>query len=140
MSPLPCKMMNGIGWCMVDLYHNTDCKIPHHGPTWSPSSNSFDKPTAFWWESPAGNRLLAYRSEHYTHGNALSLTSATLMSSEPIYRNTSNHWNKKNYPFDHTAFNFLVMLPTTPPDFWHAISLKSGMKSTRAPNSGFFGQ
>ena len=29
----------------------------------------FDKPTLFWWESPSGNKMLAYRAEHYMTGN-----------------------------------------------------------------------
>ena len=32
---------------------------------------AFDKPTLFWWESPSGKRMLAYRAEHYMTGNTV---------------------------------------------------------------------
>lgn len=98
--------VNGIGWCMVDLYHNTGVKYLTMGQHGHRAQIPFDKPTAFWWESPAGNRLLAYRSEHYMHGNALSLTSGNI----DVFRaNLSEYFKsleQKNYPFDHTAFQF----------------------------------
>ncbi|TBN18950.1 polysaccharide deacetylase family protein [Hyunsoonleella pacifica] len=35
----------------------------------------FNKPLCFWWKSPSGKRLLAYRSEDYMHGKVLALVS-----------------------------------------------------------------
>ncbi len=29
----------------------------------------FDYPTVFWWQSPSGKKVLAYRAEHYNMGN-----------------------------------------------------------------------
>lgn len=98
--------VNGIGWCMVDLYHQTGVKYLTMGQHGHRAQIPFDKPTAFWWESPAGNRLLAYRSEHYMHGNALSLTSGNI----DVFRANLSEYLKsleqKNYPFDQTAFQF----------------------------------
>ena len=70
--------VNGIGWCLVDYYQNTDVKYLSMGVHAHRARKPFNKPTAFWWESPAGNRLLAYRSEHYQHGNSLSLTTGQM--------------------------------------------------------------
>ena len=90
---------------MVDLYHNTGVKYLTMGQHGHRAQIPFDKPTAFWWESPAGNRLLAW-SEHYMHGNALSLTSGNI----DVFRANLSEYLKsleqKNYPFDHTAFQF----------------------------------
>lgn len=98
--------VNGIGWCMIDLYNNTNVKYLTMGQHGHRAQIPFDKPTAFWWESPAGNRLLAYRSEHYMHGNALSLTSGNI----DVFRDNLSEYlenlEEKNYPFDHTAFQF----------------------------------
>ncbi len=98
--------VNGIGWCMVDLYHQTGVKYLTMGQHGHRAQIPFDKPTAFWWESPAGNRLLAYRSEHYMHGNALSLTSGNI----DVFRANLSEYLKsleqKNYPFQQTAFQF----------------------------------
>ena len=98
--------INGIGWCMVDMFKNTGVKYLIMGEHGHRAQIPFDKPTAFWWESQAGNRLLAYRSEHYMHGNVLGITSGNI----DVFRdNLSAYLDKlegKNYPFDHTAFQF----------------------------------
>ncbi len=98
--------VNGIGWCMIDFYNNTDVKYLTMGQHGHRAHVPFDKPTSFWWESPAGNRLLAYRSEHYMHGNALALTSGYL----DVFRSNLSKYLEslevKGYPFDRTAFQF----------------------------------
>lgn len=98
--------VNGIGWCMVDLYKNTGVKYLTMGQHGHRAHVPFDKPTSFWWESPAGNRLLAYRSEHYMHGNALQLTAGDL----DVFRSNLSNYLKdlenKGYPFLQTAFQF----------------------------------
>jgi hypothetical protein len=98
--------VNGIGWAMIDLFDGTSVKYLNMGQHGHRARIPFDKPTSFWWESQSGNRLLAYRSEHYMHGNALALTSGFL---DVFGNNLSNYLEsleKKNYPFDRTAFQF----------------------------------
>jgi len=98
--------VNGIGWCMIDFYNSTDVKYLTMGQHGHRAHVPFDKPTSFWWESPAGNRLLAYRSEHYMHGNALALTSGFL---DVFSTNLSKYLetlDQKKYPYDRTAFQF----------------------------------
>ena len=92
--------VNGIAWCMVDYYKNTDVKYLTMGIHAHRARKPFNKPTAFWWQSPAGNRLLAYRSEHYMHGNALSLTTG---QQDVFKTNLSNYLNgldEKDYPYN----------------------------------------
>ncbi|MBK7410360.1 MAG: hypothetical protein IPJ40_21260 [Saprospirales bacterium] len=98
--------VNGIGWCMVDFFSGTDVKYLNMGQHGHRAHVPFDKPTSFWWESPAGNRLLAYRSEHYMHGNALSLTSGYIDVFRSNLSNYLEDLENKGYPFDHTAFQF----------------------------------
>ncbi len=98
--------VNGIGWCMIDFYKNTGVKYLTMGQHGHRAHVPFDKPTSFWWESPAGNKLLAYRSEHYMHGNSLSLTSGYL---DGFMTNLSKYLDgldEKGYPFDRTSFQF----------------------------------
>ncbi|MEN8193863.1 MAG: glycosyl hydrolase family 38, partial [Bacteroidota bacterium] len=98
--------VNGIGWCMIDFYKDTDVKYLTMGQHGHRAHVPFDKPTSFWWESPAGNRLLAYRSEHYMHGNALALTSGYL---DAFMTNLSKYLeglDEKGYPYDRTSFQF----------------------------------
>ncbi len=98
--------INGIAWCLVDYYHNTDVKYVTMGIHAHRARKPFNKPTSFWWKSPAGNRLLAYRSEHYQHGNALSLTTGQ----QDVFRtNLSNYLTsleEKGYPYDKISLQF----------------------------------
>lgn len=98
--------VNGIAWCLVDYYNNTDVKYLTMGIHAHRARLPFNKPTAFWWESPAGNRLLAYRSEHYQHGNILSLTSG---QQDVLRTNLSNYLTgleDKNYPYNKISLQF----------------------------------
>lgn len=61
--------VNGIGWCLNDYYSELGIKYLNMGTHATRALLSFDKPTLFWWESPSGNRMLAYRAEHYMTGN-----------------------------------------------------------------------
>ncbi|APY11533.1 hypothetical protein BWZ22_09880 [Seonamhaeicola sp. S2-3] len=98
--------VNGIGWCMPDMYEDTGVKYLTMGVHAHRARLPFSKPTSFWWESPSGKRLLAYRSEHYMHGNALALVSGEM---DVFGNNLSKYLDgleEKNYPFDRVAFQF----------------------------------
>lgn len=98
--------VNGIAWCMVDYYHNTDVKYLTMGIHAHRARKPFNKPTSFWWQSPAGNRLLAYRSEHYQHGNSLSLTTGQ----QDVLRNNLSKYltslEDRDYPYDKVSLQF----------------------------------
>ena len=98
--------VNGIGWCMVDYYHNTGVKYLTMGQHGHRARIPFNKPTAFWWESPSGNKLLAYRAEHYMHGNALSLTNGKIDVFRDNLSNYLGDLEAKDYPLDRTSFQF----------------------------------
>ena len=98
--------VNGIAWCLVDYFSDSDVKYLTMGVHAHRARLPFDKPTSFWWQSPAGNRLLAYRSEHYMHGNALSLT---LGKQEVLKTNLSNYLasiEEKGYPYNKISLQF----------------------------------
>lgn len=61
--------VNGIGWSLNDYYKPLGVKYLNMGTHGHRALIAFDKPTLFWWESPSGNRMLAYRAEHYMIGN-----------------------------------------------------------------------
>jgi hypothetical protein len=61
--------VNGIGWCLNDYYSDLGVKYLNMGTHGHRALIAFDKPTLFWWESPSGKRMLAYRAEHYMIGN-----------------------------------------------------------------------
>jgi len=61
--------VNGFGWSLLDHYSEMGVKYVNMGTHGHRALISFDKPTLFWWESPSGNRMLAFRGEHYMIGN-----------------------------------------------------------------------
>jgi len=61
--------VNGIGWSLCDYYNDMGIKYLNMGTHGHRALICFDKPTLFWWESPSGKRMLAYRAEHYMIGN-----------------------------------------------------------------------
>lgn len=63
--------VNGIGWCLNDYYNDLGIKYLNMGTHGHRALIAFDKPTLFWWESPSGKRMLAYRAEHYMTGNTV---------------------------------------------------------------------
>ncbi len=63
--------VNGIGWCLNDYYSDLGVKYLNMGTHGHRALIAFDKPTLFWWESPSGKRMLAYRAEHYMTGNTV---------------------------------------------------------------------
>ena len=61
--------VNGFGWSLLDYYHDLGVKYVNMGTHGHRALIAFDVPTLFWWESPSGKRMLAYRGEHYMIGN-----------------------------------------------------------------------
>ncbi len=63
--------VNGIGWSLCDYYSDLGVKYLNMGTHGHRALICFDKPTLFWWESPSGKRMLAFRAEHYMTGNTI---------------------------------------------------------------------
>ena len=96
--------VNGIAWCMPDYFKNTGVKYLITGINETRSVLPFDKPTAFWWEAPSGERLLAFRADHYMTGNFFGIESSAIKP-----ENMLGHLadiDKKGYPFDRIGIQF----------------------------------
>lgn len=66
--------VNGIAWCMPDYFSGLGIKYLNMGINKTRSLLPFPQvQTAFWWESPSGNRVLAFRADHYMRGNKLMI-------------------------------------------------------------------
>ncbi|HKL19545.1 MAG TPA: hypothetical protein VJ905_11275, partial [Halalkalibaculum sp.] len=61
--------VNGIGWAMNDYFSLLGIRYLTMGTHAHKALLVFDHPMPFWWESPSGNRMLAFRGEHYHTGN-----------------------------------------------------------------------
>lgn len=97
--------VNGIAWCIPDYFKATGVKYLNMGINETRSIRPFDKPTYFWWESPAGERLLAYRSDHYMTGNFWGLPEKEQFNEIRLF-SYLNEMEKKNYPFDKIQVQF----------------------------------
>lgn len=96
--------VNGIGWCLNYYFKDLGVKYLSMGTHGHRALICFDYPTFFWWESPSGNRMLAYRGEHYMIGNTLFE-----LQTKDIDRIQNNIFNylmqleDKKYPFNEIA-------------------------------------
>ena len=57
--------VNGLPYGLIDVLHNTGVKNFVMGLN---GSNPVTTPSFFWWQSPAGNKLLMYNGEVYVSG------------------------------------------------------------------------
>lgn len=96
--------VNGIAWCMPDYFKNTGVKYLIMGINETRSVLPFDKPTAFWWESPSGARLLAFRADHYMTGNFYGMESSSIKAENMIGHLAD--LDNKSYPFDRIGIQF----------------------------------
>ena len=95
--------VNGIGWCFNDYYNTLGVKYLNMGTHGHRALIPFDKPTAFWWESPSGKRMLAYRAEHYMHGNLFGIHSDDFEKFEKSMLIYLAEIFESGYPFDITS-------------------------------------
>jgi alpha-mannosidase len=96
--------VNGIAWCMPDYFKNTGVKYLIMGINQTRSILPFDIPTCFWWESPSGAKLLAFRADHYMTGNDYGMESKTLKAERMLAHLAD--LDSKGYPFDRIGIQF----------------------------------
>ena len=93
--------VNGIGWCFADYFPPLGVKYLNMGTHGHRALIPFDKPTAFWWESPSGNRMLAFRAEHYMTGNTVfGIHSENFDYFEEKLMSYLQNLEDKGYPYD----------------------------------------
>lgn len=96
--------VNGIAWSMPDYFKNTGVKYLVMGINMTRSILPFDKPTAFWWESPSGARLLAFRADHYMTGNNFGIESKAIKPEQLLWHIAD--LGHRGYPFDRIGIQF----------------------------------
>ncbi|MCF6286264.1 MAG: hypothetical protein L3K26_13905, partial [Candidatus Hydrogenedentes bacterium] len=92
--------VNGIGWCLVDYFEPIGVKYLMMGINKTHSILPFDRPTPFWWESPSGHRILAFRADHYHTGNMWRIHDGDAAIFEPGLLQYLDRLEKLDYPFD----------------------------------------
>jgi alpha-mannosidase len=96
--------VNGIAWCMPDYFRNTGVKYLVMGINETRSVLPFNKPTAFWWEAPSGQKLLAFRADHYMTGNFFGMESKAVKAENMLWHLADI--DAKGYPFDRIGIQF----------------------------------
>lgn len=92
--------VNGIGWCFSEYFADAGVKYLNMGTHGHRALICFDKPTVFWWQSPSGKKILAYRAEHYHFGNFLGAHTDDFESFETRVLEYLGQLEAKNYPYD----------------------------------------
>ncbi len=108
--------VNGIAWCYADLLPELGVRFLNMGEHGHRALIPFDVPTAFWWESPSGSRLLAWRPDHYNTGNFWGIHSGRMPTIEPALFRYLADLESKAYPMDQVAVQYSgVFLDNAPP-------------------------
>ncbi len=98
--------VNGIGWCLADFFPDLGVRYLTMGQHGHRARIPFDKPTAFWWESPSGRRLLAFRADHYNTGNFWGIHTGRFVNTEEALLLYLSDLEAKSYPFDHLSVQY----------------------------------
>jgi alpha-mannosidase len=96
--------VNGIAWCMPDYFKNTGVKYLVMGINMTRSILPFDKPTCFWWEAPSGERLLAFRADHYMTGNNFGIESKAIKPENLLWHIAD--LDTRGYMFDRIGIQY----------------------------------
>ena len=98
--------VNGAAWCLPDYCSGVGVRYLVMGINKTRSILPFDRPTPFWWESPSGKRLLAFRADHYMTGNSWNVQEGKVEVTEPGLAEYLNNLAGSGYPFDRIGVQF----------------------------------
>ena len=98
--------VNGAGWCLADYLNGIGIRYLNMGINKTRSLLPFDKPTCFWWESPSGKRILAYRSDHYMTANFWGIETGDANHIRPRLADYLTSLEQRHYPFDRVGVQF----------------------------------
>jgi alpha-mannosidase len=98
--------VNGIAWCFAEYFPDVNIRYLIMGQHGHRARIPFDKPTPFWWESPSGKRVLAFRADHYNTGNFWGIHNGIFEASEKEVMKYLSSLEIKDYPFDRISVQY----------------------------------
>ncbi len=107
--------INGAAWCLADYFEEIGVRYLVMGQHGHRALKPFEKATSFWWESPAGNRVLAFRADHYMTGNRWGVHTAELETVERSLFDYLRMMEEKQYPLDRVAVQYSGYLTDNSP-------------------------
>ncbi|NQU47436.1 MAG: hypothetical protein HQ519_02215 [Planctomycetes bacterium] len=126
--------VNGIAWIYADLLPEMGVKYLTMGEHGHRALIPFDVPTAFWWESPSGSRLLAWRPDHYNTGNFWGIHSGNLGAVEPAVFRYLAEIESNGYEMDHISVQYGgVFLDNAPPGIKANVLIQAWNKKYKWP-------
>ena len=115
--------VNGFAWCLVDYFRDTGVEYLSMGTHGHKALIAFEHPMLFWLESPAGNRLLAFRADHYMTGNMWGIPNTDLTALESEVFSYLHGLMEKGYPYDRIAVQYSGYMTDNSPPALAALSL-----------------
>jgi hypothetical protein len=107
--------VNGIGWCFSEFFPDMGIKYVNMGTHGHKALVAFDKPTAFWWESPSGKKTLTFRAEHYHYGNRLCIDRSDFADFERNLLEYLQEMEDAHYPLDLISLQYSGYLTDNSP-------------------------
>ena len=98
--------VNGIAWCLADYFPDTGIEFLIMGQHGHRARIPFDTPTPFWWESPSGKRLLAFRADHYMTGNFWGIHTRNFQNLETEVMRYLKGLESQDYQYDRIAVQY----------------------------------
>ncbi len=98
--------VNGIAWCLADYFPDAGIEYLIMGQHGHRARIPFDKPTPFWWESPSGKRILAFRADHYMTGNFWGIHTGHFQGLEKELLKYLQDLESRDYPYDRIAVQY----------------------------------
>lgn len=127
--------VNGIGWSLADQFADAGIEYLVMGEHSHRALLPFDKPTTFWWESPSGKRVMAYRSEHYQFANTLGIHTGHLPTMEKNLFNYLLRMQKKEYPHNRIGLQLSgYVTDNSPPATYACDMVKAWNEKYRWPH------
>jgi len=107
--------VNGIAWCLADIFPKLGIEAFVMGQHTHRAVACFTRPTAFWWESPAGERLLGFRADHYMTGNKWGIHTGDLERFKGEVFGYLHDLSEGGYPHDRVAVQYSGSLTDNAP-------------------------
>ena len=95
--------INGAAWCLADTFGDAGIEYLTMGQHGHRALAPFELATSFWWESPAGNRVLAFRADHYQTGNFWGVHTGEIEPVEDTLLRYLEEIDQLGYPYDRIA-------------------------------------
>jgi len=110
--------VHGIPWFYADLCPELGVKYTWMAENTDRALKPFSTPTVYRWQSPSGNEMLAFRSEHYMTGNGWGLTSGNEEHFTRCMNAMLDRLDKAGYPFDAIAIPYCGFPRDDAPPTW----------------------